>query len=539
MVETLGIGQRSSLSHWAYRTSFRTSIGATPYSLVYGMEAVLPVEIEMRSLRVTLEQHISEAEWAYDPRGKFRPSWSGPYVIRDLTREGTAWLTDLDGNQFTELVNVDQLKKFYAFYHLYSLRFCFPLCDDDALSSQSYQSGLSHLAHMVLRYLTLRTQGLRLLIEYGMLTGLHYFGGYRGSHIVFPFSLLASGMLPSWHVGFGSLYMYAGIPFRLAMLWTSKFELGHNSFLSPLVTFVTLSYRGIPHSFHLLVVFDFWLLRVICWQSLDVILGHTPLLSCSVVPRHRAQFDRPNSTIFWYSPGAFRYLPEPFSGTCPETSPVLVRTLLRYSPEFYPFPVLARNRLRYSPGAFLVLARSFSGTCPNLLRYLPGTFSGTRPNFPRFRYSRRILPVSGTRPDPSPVLARILPVFGNRPDSTIFRIFCNRSAGWQPVQPVRPVHQVDQLASGSAGSAGSLSQLSKLKTEGVSWPCKFKRSNEGRGSHADEGDFGAEGEGIQEAQMLRGDEYKSLSSSSSYAFSPSSSSFLPFDMKIVLLGCGQ
>ena len=40
---------------WAYRTSFRTSTGATPYSLVYGMKAVLPVEIEMISLRVTLE----------------------------------------------------------------------------------------------------------------------------------------------------------------------------------------------------------------------------------------------------------------------------------------------------------------------------------------------------------------------------------------------------------------------------------------------------------------------------------------------------
>ena len=49
---------------WAYRTSFRTSTGATPYSLVYGMEAVLPVEIEMRSLRVTLEQQIYETEWA-------------------------------------------------------------------------------------------------------------------------------------------------------------------------------------------------------------------------------------------------------------------------------------------------------------------------------------------------------------------------------------------------------------------------------------------------------------------------------------------
>ena len=45
---------------WAYHTSFRTS---TPYSLVYGIEAVLPIEIEMRSLRVTLEQQISETEW--------------------------------------------------------------------------------------------------------------------------------------------------------------------------------------------------------------------------------------------------------------------------------------------------------------------------------------------------------------------------------------------------------------------------------------------------------------------------------------------
>eukprot|EP00261_Vitis_vinifera_P026846 XP_010660447.1 PREDICTED: uncharacterized protein LOC104881573 [Vitis vinifera] len=40
---------------WAYRTSFCTSTGATPYSLVYGMKAVLPVEIEMGSLRVALE----------------------------------------------------------------------------------------------------------------------------------------------------------------------------------------------------------------------------------------------------------------------------------------------------------------------------------------------------------------------------------------------------------------------------------------------------------------------------------------------------
>ena len=154
---------------WAYRTSFRTSTGATPYSLVYGMEAMLPVEIEMGSLRVALEQQIPEADWAQarfdqlnllderrlraadhvrayqrkmarafkkrvkprplhvgdlvlrvikglirDPRGKFRPSWSGPYFIRELTPEDAAWLMDLDGNQFSESTNVDQLKRYYV-----------------------------------------------------------------------------------------------------------------------------------------------------------------------------------------------------------------------------------------------------------------------------------------------------------------------------------------------------------------------------------------------------------------------------------------
>ena len=49
---------------WAYRISFRTFTRATPYSLVYGMEAMLPIEIEMGSSRVALEQQISETKWA-------------------------------------------------------------------------------------------------------------------------------------------------------------------------------------------------------------------------------------------------------------------------------------------------------------------------------------------------------------------------------------------------------------------------------------------------------------------------------------------
>ena len=49
-----------------------------------------------------------------DPRGKLRLNWSGPYVIRELTPEGVAWLTDLDGNQFSKSTNADQLKKYYV-----------------------------------------------------------------------------------------------------------------------------------------------------------------------------------------------------------------------------------------------------------------------------------------------------------------------------------------------------------------------------------------------------------------------------------------
>ena len=47
--------EKLSFTLWAYWTSFCTSIGATPYSLMYGMEVVLPIEIEMGCLRVALE----------------------------------------------------------------------------------------------------------------------------------------------------------------------------------------------------------------------------------------------------------------------------------------------------------------------------------------------------------------------------------------------------------------------------------------------------------------------------------------------------
>ena len=49
-----------------------------------------------------------------DFRGKFKPNWSGPYFIKEITPEDVAWLMDLDGNQFSESTNVDQLKRYYV-----------------------------------------------------------------------------------------------------------------------------------------------------------------------------------------------------------------------------------------------------------------------------------------------------------------------------------------------------------------------------------------------------------------------------------------
>ena len=48
---------------WGYRTSIQSSKWVTPYSLVYGMEAVIPIDMGVRSLRIVLDSEISEANW--------------------------------------------------------------------------------------------------------------------------------------------------------------------------------------------------------------------------------------------------------------------------------------------------------------------------------------------------------------------------------------------------------------------------------------------------------------------------------------------
>ena len=152
-----------------YRTSVRTSTGATPFSLVYGMEAVLPIEVEIPSLRVLMEAKLEEAEWVqarFDqinliegkrltalchgqlyqrrmkrahekkvrPRefqegdlvlkkilpihkqsqGKWTPNYEGPYVVKKAFSGGALILTNMDGDELAYPTNSDSVKKYYA-----------------------------------------------------------------------------------------------------------------------------------------------------------------------------------------------------------------------------------------------------------------------------------------------------------------------------------------------------------------------------------------------------------------------------------------
>ena len=48
---------------WAYRTSQRYSIGVSPYSLTYGHDAVLPMEVVVPSLRVSRHNGLNPQEY--------------------------------------------------------------------------------------------------------------------------------------------------------------------------------------------------------------------------------------------------------------------------------------------------------------------------------------------------------------------------------------------------------------------------------------------------------------------------------------------
>jgi len=152
-----------------YRTTIRTSVGATPYLLVYGTEAVIPAEVEIPSLRIIVEAEIEDTEWvksrleqlalidekrltsicfgqlyqqrmarAYnkkvrprnfevgqlvvkrilphqdEAKGKFAPNWQGPYVIKQVLSKGALQLADMEEKAIDTIVNADSIKRYYV-----------------------------------------------------------------------------------------------------------------------------------------------------------------------------------------------------------------------------------------------------------------------------------------------------------------------------------------------------------------------------------------------------------------------------------------
>ena len=50
-------------AHHGYHTSAQTSTRETPYSLVYGIEVVLPIEVQIPSLRIMKDAGLNEDDW--------------------------------------------------------------------------------------------------------------------------------------------------------------------------------------------------------------------------------------------------------------------------------------------------------------------------------------------------------------------------------------------------------------------------------------------------------------------------------------------
>ena len=45
-----------------------------------------------------------------DPREKFQPNWEGPYLVKTILSKGAVKLMNVDGNEFSEWINVARLK---------------------------------------------------------------------------------------------------------------------------------------------------------------------------------------------------------------------------------------------------------------------------------------------------------------------------------------------------------------------------------------------------------------------------------------------
>ncbi len=155
---------------WAHRISKHGTTEVTPFALVYGQEVVLPVEVNLGSLRYIQQDNLSSEDYktlmgdnldevidkrlkaleeiekekkrvakAYNKRvkaklfqvgnlvwktilplgtrsrefGKWSPSWEDPYRVCDIVRGNTYFLETLQRKPFQRAINGKYLKKYF------------------------------------------------------------------------------------------------------------------------------------------------------------------------------------------------------------------------------------------------------------------------------------------------------------------------------------------------------------------------------------------------------------------------------------------
>ena len=150
---------------WAYRMTTRRPTDISPFALTYGMEAIIPTEIGMSTLRTDMPDQLSTESIIKDldtadelcetaairiasyyrrlenlynrlvkPRlfqpgdlvlrkvfentidlvaGKFQANWEGPYIATKVDKSGSYALDKLDGTPIPRMWNVIHLKRYY------------------------------------------------------------------------------------------------------------------------------------------------------------------------------------------------------------------------------------------------------------------------------------------------------------------------------------------------------------------------------------------------------------------------------------------
>jgi hypothetical protein len=161
--------KKLSEAMWAHRTSRHRAMKVTPFELVYGQEAVLPVEVSLQNLRITEQDYLSAKEYielmmdkvdeapesrlkvleeiekkveiakAYNKcvveksfqvvdlvwkmilllgtqSGKFdkwSPSWEGPFRVIWVVPGNAYFVEDLEGHSLPKAFNGKYLKRYY------------------------------------------------------------------------------------------------------------------------------------------------------------------------------------------------------------------------------------------------------------------------------------------------------------------------------------------------------------------------------------------------------------------------------------------